>query len=813
MTDWPPLIADLPVTGHLDEICTTLKNSPSRFMVLTAETGAGKSTAVPVALLRAFSGKILMLEPRRLAALAVARRVAEILGEEPGQTAGYLMRLDRKLSGTTRLTVMTEAILTNRLLEDPALEGVSVVVIVEFHERSVHADLALCFLKEAVSLRVDLFVLVMSATVQAQKTAAYLGTQEQPAPVCDVAGRLFPVQVRYEPALSPAQAVLQELAASKAGSILVFLPGIADIRRTEAELTAAKAAEQADICILHSSISMDEQRKILSPPRPGEKRRVILSSAIAETSLTVPDVSVVIDSGLMRLNRMNVRSGMETLVTERESRFSAQQRTGRAGRTGPGQCIRLWNEHEVLPEATAPEILRSDLASVVLQCADWGITDRKALDWFDEPPQTAWEASRRLLTDLSCLDGQGAITDLGRAALQMGLSPRLACAALAGGAACILPYSEFERAPAAQQRRFLDDCERRRERCLQQFRTGDGRGKALAEPLLAGYPDRVAHRCSSQDGGRYDGNRTNGVLYQFPSGRVASLTAADGHGDRNKGTDVPEWILAPDVDAGEKQGRIYSWKELSDDCIAGFLAGRTHEATSCRFVGVDTSKIRKVRAFCYGKIELSRTILKADAGDYGAALCSLVREKGIAALPLSDAAQSFLLRAKFYRQHTKDAGTEADLSADLRDRVSDWLLPFITGNSLTPETVLNALRYALDGQAVDAAVPDSLILPNGKRCPVRYEEIAGPAAAEAGTEAKAVRPVMEVIIQRLFGCFQTPAVMGVPVLLRLLSPARRPLQVTDDLAGFWSGSWKEICKEMKGRYPKHNWDYTVAENE
>lgn len=784
-------------------------------MVLTAETGAGKSTAVPVALLRTFSGKILMLEPRRLAALAVARRVAEILGEEAGQTAGYLMHLDRKVSGKTRLTVMTEAILTNMLLEDPALEGVSVVVIDEFHERSVHADLALCFLKEAVSLRDDLFVLVMSATVQAQKTAVYLGTEARPAPVMDIPGRLFPVQVRYEPALSAAQAVIQELAHrqdrtnSKDGSILVFLPGIADIRRTEAELTAAGAAERADICILHSSISMAEQRKILSPPGPGEKRRVILSSAIAETSLTVPDVSVVIDSGLMRLNRMNVRSGMETLVTERESLFSAQQRAGRAGRTGPGTCVRLWNEHEVLPEATAPEILRSDLASVVLQCADWGITDRKALDWFDEPPQTAWEAARKLLQELSCLDGQGGITDPGRAALQMGISPRLACAALAGGAACILPYGEYAQAAPSLQRRFLDDCERRRTACLKRYRLPP----PPAEPLLAGYPDRVARRCSSQDGGRSDGNRTNGVLYQFPSGRVASLTAADSHGDRNKGADVPEWILAPDVDAGEKQGRIYSWKELSDDCIAGFLAGRTHEETSCSFVGGDTSKIRKVRAVCYGKIELSRTILKADAGDYGAALCSLVREKGIAALPLSDTAQSFLLRAQFYRQHTKDAGTEADLSADLRDRVSDWLLPFITGNSLTPETVLNALRYALDGQAVDAAVPDSLILPNGKRCPVRYEEIAEPAAAEAGTEAKAVRPVMEVIIQRLFGCFQTPAVMGVPVLLRLLSPARRPLQVTDDLAGFWSGSWKEICKEMKGRYPKHNWDYTVAENE
>ncbi len=779
MTNWPALLSGLPVTGHLDEICSRLKSSASRFMVLTAETGAGKSTAVPVALLRAFPGRILMLEPRRLATLAVARRVAEILGEEAGETSGYLMRLDRKTSSKTRLTVMTEAILTNMLLDDPSLEGVSVVVIDEFHERSIHADLALCFLKEAVSLRDDLFVLVMSATVQAEKTAAYLGTEGQPAPVLDVPGRLFPVGIRYEPELSVAGAVMQELSHGK-GSILAFLPGIADIRRAESELHAAGAANKADIFILHSSISLDEQRRILSPPRPGEKRRVILSSAIAETSLTVPDVSVVIDSGLMRLNRMNVRAGMETLVTERESLFSARQRAGRAGRTGPGTCVRLWGERESLAEATAPEILRSDLASVILQCADWGITDRKSLAWFDEPPESAWNASRELLQQLDCLDARGGITNLGRAAVQMGMSPRLSCAAIEGGAGCIMPYSEYAKASPAQQKRFVDDCERRRASCLKKF--PDLR-KQLAEPLLAGYPDRIARLC--EEGG----------LYKFPSGRVASLPKED----REKHARCPEWILALDVDAGERQGRIYSWKELPGECIDRFLEGRIQETISCTFTGQDTSRIRKVKSICYGKIELSRVNLKADAGDYGKAICSLVREKGVTALPLSDAAKSFLLRARFYWQHAENAGANGRTLEKLRENTEDWLLPFITGNSLSPEAALNALRYALDGQAVDSAVPDSMTLANGKRFPVKYEEENG------------IRPVMEIIIQRLFGCFTTPRVMGVPVLLRLLSPARRPLQVTDDLEGFWTGTWKEICKEMKGRYPKHNWDYRVCE--
>lgn len=785
MKDWPPLISDLPVTGHLDEICETLKHSRSRSLVLTAETGAGKSTAVPIALLRAFPGKILMLEPRRLATLAVARRVAEILGEETGQSSGYIMHLDHKTGSKTRFIVMTQAILTNMLLSDPSLEGVSVVVIDEFHERSVNADMALCFLKEAAMLRDDLFILVMSATVQARKTACYLGTESQPAPICDVPGRLFPVEVLYEPSFSMAEAIMQELSAGKErGGILAFLPGIADIRRAEAELLEAGATNRACISILHSSISFEEQRKILSPPRPDEKRRVILSSAIAESSLTVPDISVVIDSGLMRVNRMNVRSGMETLVTERESIFSARQRAGRAGRTGPGKCIRLWNEKEVLAQTTVPEILRSDLSSVILQCADWGVTDRKSLDWFDEPTESAWNSAKELLEQLSCLDDKAAITDLGRAVLQMGLSPRLACAVLAGGPECILPYSEYAKSSPGMQKRFMDDCRRRRESCLKSFKLDI---KAQDEPLLSGFPDRLARLC--------DGSG----IYQFPSGRIASLPRED----RNRAASLPEWILAPEVDAGERQGRIYSWKEISQDCAAAFLATRTREETFCSFIGQDTSRIRKVKSVRYGKIELSSTILKAEADDYGAALCSLVAKEGIKVLPLSDAAKSFLMRAKFY-QISKNGG---DILKGLRDNVTEWLLPFITGNSLSSETVLNALRYALDGQAVDSAVPDCITLQNGKRCTVKYEEIA---TKEEGK--KDIRPVIEIIIQRLFGCFQTPRILGVPVLLRLLSPARRPLQVTDDLEGFWSGSWKEICKEMKGRYPKHNWDYRVCED-
>ena len=806
---YPEAVRGLPVASYLDEICTSLKASRSRFLVLTAQTAAGKSTAVPLALLRHFSGSVYMLEPRRLAVLAIASRVASLLGEEPGQTAGYSMHLESAVSERTRLLVMTEAVLTRRLQQDPGLEGCSVVVIDEFHERSIHADMALAFLKEAMQLRDDLYVIVMSATMDTQTLAAYLGGDDGSAPVFNVPGRQFPVAITYAGGISAAQAVMQELAVGQdgsgaartqtGGSILVFLPGIRDIRRCREELVRSGAADRygADILMLHSSVSFAEQKKVLCPPGPGEPRRVILSSAIAETSLTVPDVTVVIDSGLSRINRMNVAAGMELLVTESESAFSADQRAGRAGRTAPGRCVRLWKEHEQRPRRTPPEILRTDLAQLVLECAEWGASAPETLSWLDMPPKAAWNAARELLLLLGCLDADGHCTERGRAVLTLGLTPRLACAALEGEGAVpvVLAYSSYRDSAPAVQKKFRDDICRRLRRLpqgvLRDKPAGDAhRDAAQVVPLeqralLAGFPDRLARL--TEPGAR---------MYRFPSGRIACIP-------EEKQACAAEWIVAPEVDAGERSGVIYSCTPVSAECAEAWLAGRTQVRTEVSFVP-GGRKIRKMQYTCYGRIILSEKQLVPQAQDTVEAVCHAVISEGLDWLPLSDETQSLLVRARFYNQQAASPLAHSPEPEELAGQVHDWLVPFLTSGDVSAGTVFDALYWWLDGGTVDREVPRRLTLANGRSFKLRYE---------THTEADiiVVQPVLEIIIQQIFGCFVTPRVLGAPVLLKLLSPARRPLQITQDLEGFWQGAWPEICKEMKGRYPKHNWDYRVTE--
>lgn len=782
---YPRQIQQLPITPYLDDICARLKASPSRFLVLTAETAAGKSTAMPLALLRHFEGKIYMLEPRRIATLAVAARTAELLGESPGTTSGYIMHLERRVSPQTRFTVITEAVLTRMLQHDPALEGTSVVVIDEFHERSVHADLALAFLKEAMQLRDDLYVIVMSATIDTASVARYLGTDSAPAPVFSVSGKQFPVEVNYAGNISAAEAVLRELSDRRSqGSILVFLPGIAEIRRTAAELESRGA--DAEILTLHSSVGFSEQKKILEPVTAGAPRRVILSSAIAETSLTVPGVTVVIDSGKSRLSRMNIAAGMETLVTEAESLFSAEQRKGRAGRTAPGRCIRLWNEQEPRVTRTPPEILRSDILPLVLECAQWGVQERSKLDWLDAPPENAWESARQLLRAMGCLSPE--ITPLGKAALLMGLHPRLACVALAGSVEKACAYGSYADAAPAVQKKMRAETESRVQRCRAQF--PELRHFSLPEPLFAGYPDRIA-RLAAPDG-----------TYQFPSGRIATLPKDE----RQRTAVFPAWIVAPDADAGEREGRIYAWEAVDTQTTEQWLQERATLSTQLEFTEAAkgaSPRLRKTEIQCYGKLVLVRRQRAVQAADFSEAACAAVRKEGLAWLPLSEKTQDFLLRAQFYAQHSGQQDEEKYTDSGLQQRVQEWLPPFVTGTSLSADEVYDALYFYLDGSSVDSHVPPKLTMPNGKSFRMRYERSSG----------HSIRPVMEIIIQQAFGCFKTPRVMGQAVLLKLLSPARRPLQVTDDLEGFWQNTWPEICKEMKGRYPKHNWDYRLAEKD
>ncbi|MCR5288978.1 MAG: DEAD/DEAH box helicase [Treponema sp.] len=796
-------LPDLPITPYLDEICNALKNSPSRFLVVTAQTAAGKSTAIPLALLQhqeLFPGSILMLEPRRLAVLAIANRVSSLIGEPVGNTVGYQMHLESAVSKNTRITILTEAILTRKLQQDAALEGVSVVIIDEFHERSIHADLALAFLKEIVALRDDLYVIVMSATIDTTQIAAYLGSTT-PAPVLSIPGRQYPVLIIYDTKHTPAQAVIQELQhphhieKQKPSTILVFLPGISVISHTKHELEEYLQLHklQADILILHSSIPFADQKKVLIPPSPDSPRRVILSSSIAETSITVPDITVVIDSGLSRFNRINLRLGMETLVTENESVFSAQQRTGRAGRTGPGFCIRLWNEHDVRTTSAPPEILRTDITQLVLECAQWGVTSASQLSWLDQPSENAWKTAQNLLQQLECIYPNEhatpcSITPKGKATLLLGLHPRLASTAFYDIHAA-LQYSSYKDSNPALQNKWINDINKRLQKCSSFYHLPSDTTYTKEEALLSGFPDRLAHLCD-----------VTKAIYQFYSGRLATLPKQESQ------SQLPQWIIAPEVDAGEQQGYIYNYTAIDTHFCTQWLSKHTSEHIKTEFIE-NTYKIRKIKQQCYGKIVLSEQKIPVLPSDTISAICEMVKEKGISWLPLSKKTQLFLLRAELYQHEHKDTIT-AD-SVYLSQTVAEWLTPFLSGDTVLDEQIVfNALYWYLDGTTIDKNVPIKLTMPNGKSYPLLYEK-----HTDTSTGVSYIQPVLEIIIQRIFGCFTTPRIMNIPVLFKLLSPASRPLQVTDDLEGFWQNTWPQICKEMKGRYPKHNWNYKVIQSE
>ncbi len=788
---------NLPIYSHLDEICQTLKNSPSCSLILTAETGAGKSTALPVALLKHFPGKIYMLEPRRLAVLNIANRVCEILGEEVGNTCGYIMRLENKVTDKTRLHILTEAILTRKIQSDPMLEGVSVVVIDEFHERSIHADQALAFLKEVLTLRDDLYVVIMSATMDTEALASYMGNDGTKAAVYHVEGRCHEVQIEYEDNKSPAKAAYDEVRKLKdgdGGSVLVFLPGIAEIRKTKEELLSLGADKLSEVCILHSSVPYEEQKAILKAGE-SKRKRIILSSAIAETSLTIPDIRVVVDSGLYRTNIYNQSIGMDQLVTMNVSEFSAAQRAGRAGRLTNGKCVRLWNKNEVLVKSSMPEILRADLSALVLECAEWGAKDASSLQWFDKPPKGAWLAAKNLLEKLNCLKEEN-ITPLGKAVLGMGTGVRLSCVALSGFPTNNADFSTgiaSECDPAVnistkmmeKQRNLLKIRGQKWKKNPLVFETFPQVDSdfSTACALLSGFPDRL---CKKQADG----------LYLLPSGRMVGLP-------EDKAFTSPDYLIATDISATDRQGIIRKFYEMGTDEALNYLNKHSETKVKVSFEG-DSQKLVKKEILCYGKIVLKKKVIPVSKGDYILALAEKVKEEGLEWLPLTNAAENLLLRCQFYIQQSNEKGTELEERYNnLKENAAEWLGPFIPeGEKVSGEKIYSALYWYLDGDRLKESVPVEIILPNGKKRKLIYENQNGK-----------IVPVLEIIIQQIFGCFTTPKVMGHPLLLKLLSPARRPLQITSDLENFWKETWPEICSEMKGRYPKHNWDYRVTSKE
>ncbi len=818
---------DLPVVPHLDRICACLgpsvSGSPgrSKTVLVTAETGAGKSTVIPLALMERYGGLVIVLEPRRLAAVAVASRMAELLGEKTGETVGYHVKNDVCAGPSTRVLVVTEALLSSRIIGDPGLSGVSAVVLDEFHERSVHGDFAAALLRDVQILRSDLVTVVLSAAMDTEKLSGFFGG----APHIHIEGRVWPVRISYMPPgngerleQTVFRAVRSALTAEQ-GDILVFLPGIASIRKEKELLESSFPCGGApEIMVLHSSVGLKEQQRILAP-RSGEdgKRRIILSSSIAETSLTVPGIRTVIDSGVSRFVRFYPRTGMDRLVTENESAFSAVQRAGRAGRICEGACIRLWHEQDSRPRSVPPEILRSDLSGLVLACEQRSYSRRETLEWIDAPPGPLWDAAVSLLTELDALDEKGSITERGRLMLRMGIHPR--CAAVLagylsgngavrtdGGEKKSASFSDMcalvavladqssscstvsEELAVYRERRFEAGRQRRLEiqeqdlrRRLSAFSAETCRPHSFSGLLMHGYPDRIA---------RNEGVEGDAVRYLFPSGRPAGLTPPAGY------ESAPLFIVAVRLDAGEREGRIFQYEPVPENEVSGFVSGKS--VCEARVFWND-GILKKTRVTRFGQIILKETNENLSAEDMASAWVQKVRDEGLSVLPWNSAARSFAARLRLYRTH--HGCTAGSLEDDLMRTVDTWLSPFICGASgagqngpLPPERLLDALRQFAGMDTVrrmDTEVPETVTLASGVRRRLDY--------------CQASVPVLAVKVQELFGVEQTPCVYGNEDTLHLLSPVARPLQITNALAGFWRSTWPQVVKEMKGRYPKHKW--------
>ncbi|WP_274651451.1 ATP-dependent helicase HrpB [Paenibacillus humicola] len=813
----------LPIDEALPELLAHLSQRTSA--VLVAAPGAGKTTRVPIALLKEpwLEGRrVLMLEPRRLAARAAAGYMASLLGERPGETIGYRVRLDTKVGPTTRIEVITEGVLTRMLQQDPALEGVGAVIFDEFHERHLHSDLglALCLQAQAL-LRDDLRLLVMSATLEAKPVAGLLGD----APVVVSEGRAYPVETHY--AAGRPSGRIEEAAAQAAaeairrheGDALVFLPGAPEIRRTERLLAAAGLGGGVRIVPLYGSLPQDEQDRAVAPAAPGE-RKIVLATSIAESSLTVRGVRVVVDAGLSRVPRFSPRTGMSRLETVPVSAASADQRRGRAGREAPGFCYRLWTEeeHRRLRPQSKPEMLGSDLAPLALELACWGVSDPAELVWLDPPPAAAYAQAGRLLQALGALDGEGRPTAHGRAIAALGMHPRLAHMVIEAGKlgfgaeACELAALLAGRDPLRGSRSAdirlrlealrgrgewpaQDEAERRRiaAEAREWMRAagirppsaarGEDRqaagGSAAAGRLAAlAYPDRIAQRRG--DGRFLLRNGRGAVLPELqPLSGAAYLAAAE---LEDAGTDSRILLAAPVTQA-----------ELEET-----FAGQLETETEVRW-DRSSESVRARRRVRLGALTLKEGPLEnPDPAQVAQALLSGIAAQGLGLLPWTKQARQLQARIELMRAHNPSWPdvSEAGLAATLQD----WLAPYIGGMRsrsdlarLNMAAILESKLGWAELQQLGREVPTHLTVPSGSRIPLDYSDPAAPALA--------------VRLQELFGWRETPRIAGgkLPVTLHLLSPAHRPVQVTSDLASFWQHAYFDVKKDLKGRYPKHYW--------
>ncbi|KXU29744.1 ATP-dependent helicase HrpB [Sphingobium sp. 22B] len=798
----------LPIDAVLPDLLAALREGSNA--VLVAPPGAGKTTALAPALLNEpwCTGQVLLLSPRRLAARAAAERIAELMGEQPGGTVGYATRMDSRMSARTRLLVLTEGIFVRRIQDDPELSGVSAVLFDEVHERSLDSDFGLALALDAQgALRPDLRIVPMSATLDGARFAALLAHGGKDAPVVESEGRIQPLELchvgraaekRIEDAM--AATIRRALNEEAEGDLLAFLPGVAEIERTAERLEDAGA----EVHKLHGSLDPAAQRAAIRPSREG-RRKVILATSIAETSLTIDGVRIVVDSGLARRPRYDRAAGVTRLVTERASQAAATQRAGRAARQRPGVAYRLWEAAATagMPPFDPPEILESDLSSLMLDCALWGVSDPGELRWLDPPPAAAVAEARKRLTVLEALDEGGRITAHGKTLATLPLEPRIGhmlvragemgLAEIAAEVAVLLG----ERGIGGQD----TDLSQRRMRWRRESGKRADAARAMAKRWAKLAPTDSSGAIPVSAAG---GHETGLCLaLAFPD-RVARRRSADGAdwasvGGRGFRLDPlsplarEEWLAVGEVQGSAAGARILSAAPIGEAEVIALFSARVAEHRTVRFRAANGG-IEALRERRLGAVRLSSgSDDRPDPTAVVAALTDGVRQGGLDLLPWSDAARSLRMRAAF-------AGVEALSDTALMETLDEWLPPLLRGRRRLSDIDRSQLSGVLEGligwdgkQQVDRLAPPEFRSPAGSGHEIDY-------AAEGG-------PRVELRVQALFGLNEHPVVGSgrIPLVLSLTSPAGRPIQTTRDLPGFWKGSWSAVAKEMRGRYPKHPW--------
>jgi ATP-dependent helicase HrpB len=793
----------LPIDDALPRLIEALR--AREVAVLVAPPGAGKTTRVPLVLMDepwAANKKILVLEPRRLAARAAAARMAATLGEQVGDTVGLRVRFGSKVSRKTRIEVVTEGVFTRLVLDDPSLDGIAAVLFDEFHERSLDADLGLALARDVQQgLREDLKVLVMSATLDGARVAALIGD----APVVTSEGRAFAVETRYL-GRNPSDRIERQVAdavkralRTEPGSVLVFLPGAGEIRRTETILKDEVRDPDVDIVALFGALEARDQDRAISPA-PAGKRKVVLATSIAETSLTIEGVRVVIDSGLARVPRYEPDVGLTRLETVRVSRAAADQRRGRAGRTEPGVCYRLWEEPQTgsFDAYTRPEILSADLSSFVLDLAQWGASDAGGLSFLDAPPAAAMKEARALLTELGALDAQGRITDEGRKLRALPLPPRLARMVVdageegAGDRAASIAAILTERGLGGDDvdlTHRLDQFRRDRSARAQDARAmakrwapnGEAHGDMSAGAILSlAYPDRVAK------------NRGSGGAFLLANGRGGNVDPASALARE-------PFIVVAELTGAAHASRIVLAAPIALEEIEVRFKDKIEDRDAVTFDNSSAS-LRARRTRRLGAIVLAEQIKQVTPdADTARIFAQGLIGQGLDRLDWSKAALQLRTRVQFLRKAEGDEWP--DLSdAGLAASAADWLELLLTDKTARSQIGAGELFDAVSNlvpwnlrRRLDEEAPTHFTAPTGSNVPVDYE-------AEQG-------PTISIRLQELFGLSKHPSIAGgrIPLVIELLSPGHKPVQITRDLPGFWRGSYADVRTDMRGRYPRHPW--------